>query len=50
MADAEWVLGEPTYIQDEEEWVLGGPFIELDATGAPPPSDIVVLRRRIEAA
>ena len=25
----EWVLGEPTYAQDNYEWVLGGPFVEV---------------------
>lgn len=31
----EWVLGEPTYAQDDYEWVLGGPFVEVDNTAAP---------------
>ncbi len=28
----EWVLGEPTFAQDNDEWVLGGPFVEIDDT------------------
>ena len=31
----EWVLGEPTYVQDNAEWVLGGPFVELDNAAVP---------------
>ncbi len=38
----EWVLGEPTFAQDDEEWVLGGPFVELDNTAAAPAGGQVI--------
>ena len=34
MAVNEWILGEPTYAQDDYEWILGGPFVEIDGTPA----------------
>jgi len=32
----EWVMGEPTYAQDDYEWVLGGPFVEVHHSPAAP--------------
>lgn len=32
MAVNEWVMGEPTFAQDDAEWIQGGPFVEIDNT------------------
>lgn len=35
----EWVIGEPTYAQDNYEWVLGGPFVEVHHVPAGPAAE-----------
>jgi hypothetical protein len=39
----EWVLGEPTYAQDNYEWVLGGPFVEVHNVAAAPAAGQVII-------
>jgi len=39
----EWVMGEPTYAQDDYEWVGGGPFVEVHHSPAAPSAGQIIL-------